>query len=70
MEKVDTNKEATKEGENELEVMAANAEKVKKEAPEEVNEDVEDSPEDGEALTRTKRLAKPSRAHQSPYVLK
>ncbi|KAH0893650.1 hypothetical protein HID58_056079, partial [Brassica napus] len=69
MEKVDTNKEATKEGENELEVMAANAEKVKKEAAEEVNEDVEDSPEDGEALTRTKRLAKPSRAHQSPYVL-
>ncbi|CAN7034917.1 unnamed protein product, partial [Brassica oleracea var. botrytis] len=70
MEKVDTNKEATKEGENELKVMAANAEKVKKEAAEEVNEDVEDSPEDGEALTRTKRLAKPSRAHQSPYVLK
>lgn len=40
--------------------MAANAEKVKKEAAEEVNEDVEDSPEDGEALTRPKRLAKPN----------
>ncbi|KAH0937864.1 hypothetical protein HID58_005325 [Brassica napus] len=60
LEKVDTNKKATKEGENELEVMAANAEKVKKEAAEEVNEDVEDSPEDGEALTRPKRLAKPN----------
>ncbi|KAH0911917.1 hypothetical protein HID58_035238 [Brassica napus] len=60
MEKVDTNKKATKEGKNELEVMAANAEKVKKEATEEVNKDVEDSPEDGEALTRPKRLAKPN----------
>ncbi|KAL0833277.1 hypothetical protein Bca101_085166 [Brassica carinata] len=80
MAEIDADKKATKEGDNELELMAADAEKLEKEAAEKeaaekaaekVNEDAEDhSPEDGEPLTRPKRLAKPSRAHQSPYVPK